>query len=66
MRLDIQVEMRPDGWWEAIDRETYDCDCDENGYYPIAPVGHGVTAYNAVLDLLDQTFVYERGDYTKE
>ena len=64
MKLDIRAEMRPDGWWEAIDLETYDCDCDETGYYPISPVGHGVTAYNAIRDLLDQTF--ERGDYAKE
>lgn len=56
MRIDIRTELRPDGWWEAIDLETYDCDCDENGFFPIAPVGSGVTEKNAVKDLIQQIF----------
>jgi hypothetical protein len=38
----------------AIDTDTYDCDCDQDGFFSTSPVGHGATEEEAIADLLDQ------------
>ena len=38
----------------AIDLDTYDCDCDQDGFFSLSPVGHGATEQQAIQDLLDQ------------
>jgi len=38
----------------AIDRSTYDCDCDQDGFFSTSPVGYGATKEAAIADLLDQ------------
>lgn len=38
----------------AIDRDTYDCDCDEDGFFSTCPIGHGATEQEAIDDLLMQ------------
>lgn len=38
----------------AIDRSTYDCDCDQDGFFSTSPVGHGATEQEAIADLLEQ------------
>ena len=40
--------------WSAVDDNTYDCDCDQEGFFSISPVGHGATEQDAIDDLLDQ------------
>lgn len=38
----------------AIDRSTYDCDCDQDGFFSLSPVGHGATEAEAIADLMEQ------------
>lgn len=38
----------------AIDADTYDCDCDQDGFFSTSPVGHGATEAEAIADLLEQ------------
>jgi len=38
----------------AIDRSTYDADCDQDGFYSTSPIGYGATEADAIADLLDQ------------
>lgn len=40
--------------WTAVDDDTYDCDCDQDGYFSIEPIGMGSTREAAVTDLLEQ------------
>jgi len=52
--MDIAVDLQPDGYWHAIDRNTYDCDCDDRGYFPTSPVGYGKTKEEAIADLMEK------------
>jgi hypothetical protein len=38
----------------AIDLDTYDVDCDQDGFFSTSPVGHGKTKEEAIADLLEQ------------
>ena len=38
----------------AIDLDTYDCDCDQDGFFSTSPVGFGATEEAAIADLMDQ------------
>lgn len=38
----------------VIDRNTYDVDCDQGGYFSNSPSGYGLTPLEAIVDLLDQ------------
>lgn len=40
--------------WSAVDADTYDCDCDQDGYFSLGPVGRGATEAEAIADLLEQ------------
>ncbi len=40
--------------WQAWDDNTYDCDCDEDGFFSNCPLGHGATEQEAIDDLLQQ------------
>jgi len=40
--------------WSAIDSNTYDASCDEDGFFSSCPVGRGATEAEAVSDLLEQ------------
>lgn len=40
--------------WSAIDDDTYDVDCDQDGFFSTSPVGHGATEQEAINDLLQQ------------
>lgn len=40
--------------WSAIDTDTYDADCDQDGYFSRSPVGYGATREAAIEELLDQ------------
>ena len=54
MAMDIVTSINFIGEWQAIDRSTYDCDCDQDGYFSLSPVGTGKTEEEAIQDLLDQ------------
>lgn len=40
--------------WSAVDDDTYDCDCDQDGFFTSCPIGHGETEQAAIEDLLEQ------------
>ena len=40
--------------WSAVDDSTYDCDCDEGGFFTTCPIGRGATEQEAISDLLGQ------------
>jgi hypothetical protein len=40
--------------WSAIDSNTYDADCDQEGYFSNSPQGSGETEAEAINDLLEQ------------
>ena len=40
--------------WSAIDEDTYDVDCDQDGFFSTSPVGRGATEQEAIADLLEQ------------
>lgn len=40
--------------WSAIDDDTYDVDCDQDGFFSTSPVGRGATEEEAINDLLEQ------------
>lgn len=52
--MDIQVDQDPTGCWNAIDLNTYDCDCDQDGFFCTDHVGCGRTPLDAIVDLLDK------------
>jgi hypothetical protein len=61
--MDIRVELNeglhygrlPENeTYVAIDWDTYDVDCDQDGFFSTSPVGHGKTKEEAIADLLEQ------------
>lgn len=40
--------------WSAIDDETYDVDCDQDGFFSTSPIGRGATEQEAIADLIEQ------------
>ena len=52
--MDIEVDLMPDNYYHAIDRNTYDCDCDQDGFICTDHVGYGRTPLDAIVDLLDK------------
>lgn len=55
--IDPAVALDPCGvkpMFRAIDRNTYDVDCDEGGFFSNSPVGYGATPLDAIVDLLDE------------
>lgn len=40
--------------WSAIDADTYDVDCDEDGFFSNHPRGYGRTEAEAIADLKQQ------------
>ena len=53
----MNVEVSQDdyiGHWEAWVEGTYDCDCDQDGFFPTCKIGHGETMMEAIVDLREQ------------
>lgn len=40
--------------WSAVEDGTYDCDCDQDGFFSAGPIGHGATEQEAIDDLVLQ------------
>ena len=53
-RIDIRIELMPDGMWHAIDDQRYDVDCDQDGYFSTSTTGTGHSPYQAALELLEE------------
>lgn len=54
LNWNVAVVLEPDGFFRAIDTDTYDCDCDQDGFFCTDEVGYGRTPLDAIIDLLDQ------------
>lgn len=54
MRIELEIDYCPDGAYRAYDMNTYDVDCDQDGYFSTSPVGYGKTPWDAARDLIDQ------------
>lgn len=58
MKISTEYYMKPiplREWdWSAIDSDTYDVDCDQDGFFSNSPVGYGATEAEAIQDLQDQ------------
>ena len=52
--MDIKVDVNYIGEFTAIDADTYDVDCDQDGYFSRSPVGYGKTEAEAIQDLMEQ------------
>ena len=50
--MNIKTTKQPDGYYVAIDADTYDVDCDENGFFSNSPAGYGKTEQEAIDELL--------------
>jgi hypothetical protein len=50
--MDIQTGLNPDGYWYALDANTYDVDCDQDGFFSKSPVGYGKSEEEAIEDLI--------------
>lgn len=51
---EMSVEVSQDdyiGEWQAWEAGTYDCDCDQDGFYVTCPIGSGSTMLEAIADL---------------
>jgi hypothetical protein len=51
--MNIQTGLNPDGYWFALDDDTYDVDCDQDGFFSTSHVGYGKTEQEAIDDLLE-------------
>lgn len=51
--INPSVQLEPDGFFRAIDLDTYDVDCDHTGFFSTSPTGFGRTPLDAIVDLLD-------------
>lgn len=52
--MNIKTDLQPDNYWSAIDADTYDVDCDQDGFFSTSPVGYGRTEQSAIEDLMAQ------------
>lgn len=46
----------PASRWSAVDGDTYDADCDQDGYFSTSPQGWGATEAAAISDLKEQLY----------
>jgi len=57
-RYDIRVEMvekyRGVEYWTAYEDQRYDCDCDQDGFFPNYAQASGSSKWEAVRELIEQ------------
>ena len=51
-QMTVRVSQNFIGEWEAYDDDTYDCDCDQDGFFTTCPIGRGDTMMAAIADLV--------------
>ena len=49
--MDVEAWQNSIGEWEACEKGTYDCDCDQDGFFVSCPMGYGSTMMEAIVDL---------------
>ena len=54
MMMKIITRLDPDGFWAAVDQDTYEAESDSAGWWSNSPQGYGDTEIKAIRDLLDQ------------
>lgn len=52
--MNIRTEQTYALTWVAYDSDTYDCDCDQDGFFSTCPVGSGASREAAVADFLER------------
>jgi hypothetical protein len=52
IRIDMRIDIQPDGYFHAHDDQTYDVDCDQDGFFSVSPTGSGETPWDAAEELL--------------
>lgn len=52
--------------WCAIDADTYDADCDQDGFHSSSPIGWGATEQEAIDDLKLQLEEIDKFDSVQE
>ena len=50
--MDIKTTKQPDGYWVAIDADSYEVEYDSKGWWSKSPIGYGRTKTEAIRDLL--------------
>jgi len=58
MKIDMRIELQYDGYYHAIDLETYDADCDQDGFFSTSPTGSGNSPWEAAEELLYELEAY--------
>jgi hypothetical protein len=53
-QMDVEVEQNFIGEWQAWEEGSYDCDCDQDGFFPTCTMGYGSTMMEAIVDLREQ------------
>ena len=54
---EMDVEVSQDDYiheWSAWRAGTYDCDCDQDGFFPTCTIGTGKTMMEAIVDLREK------------
>jgi hypothetical protein len=54
---EMDVEVSQDDYiheWQAWEAGHYDCDCDQDGFFPTYTIGTGKTMMEAIVDLREQ------------
>jgi hypothetical protein len=56
--MNIRAELQPDGYWQAVDEDTFDVQfqtaSNHTIYFSRSAVGVGLTEQEAILDLREQ------------
>lgn len=52
--ITVRTTLQPNGEYTAVDDNTYDCDCDQDGYFSTSPVGYGLSTLGAIADLFEK------------
>jgi hypothetical protein len=50
--MDVEVS-QASGEWQSWEAGTYDCDCDQDGFFVCCPIGSGKTMLEAIADLAE-------------
>ncbi len=53
-QMDVEVSQNPIGEWQAWEDGTYDCDCDQDGFFTTCIIGEGSTMMEAIVDLREK------------
>ena len=52
--ITVRTTLQPNGEYTAVDDSTYDCDCDQDGFFSTSPIGWGFSTIGAIADLFEK------------